>query len=270
MGSVRGKIAFRCPHCGFVQQEPPKLISTYCRGCGAHYATIPERAALRTRDSVMTRAARVVRKAIDRPDREILCYQCGTTHIVSGYAQSTLCPTCSTSIFLQDLVVDSTITRPIDIRGFLHVTATGSLQNASTVCGEGLIEGRISGSVFCEGELRLANRGRCFCSLAAQRILIERDADLAVNRPIRAGEAIIRGHLAARIVCSGRISIQKHASLEGDVQARGFEVNKGGIYRGNMTIKRIEFQRPGDLLREGWIPDTFRNSPLEIPASILA
>ncbi len=36
-GGIR-KVPTECPRCGFAQQEPVGLISTYCRGCGGHYA----------------------------------------------------------------------------------------------------------------------------------------------------------------------------------------------------------------------------------------
>ena len=162
-------------------------------------------------------------------------------------------------------MVDTPISKPVNIRGHLHVTSKGAIQNANTVCGSALIEGKISGNLYAEEEIRLTNRGRCFSTIAARRIVVERGADLSLTHPLIAAEIIIRGHVTAPIYCSGPVRIQKHGSLEGDIQARSFEAGKGGYYHGSMTIRKLEIPRAAEGTQTGWLPSLIGGRGLFLP-----
>ena len=145
MPQLPRKAPSRCPHCGFVQDEPEHLISTYCRGCGSYYKVVPPTAALaRYSSEVRTRIRRRLPKI---PPRQVRCYHCGQTHEVSGRARTTLCPECNAAIELSDVTVSSSTTRPIDTRGSLTITPSGYISSALTVCGEAVIAGKVSGTV---------------------------------------------------------------------------------------------------------------------------
>ena len=129
MPQLPRKAPSRCPHCGFVQDEPEHLISTYCRGCGSYYKVSPPSAGLaRYSSEVRTRIRRRLPKI---PPRQVRCYHCGQAHEVSGRARTTLCPECNAAIELSDVTVSSSTTRPIDTRGNLIITPVWIHQQCS-------------------------------------------------------------------------------------------------------------------------------------------
>ncbi|HRJ71891.1 MAG TPA: polymer-forming cytoskeletal protein [Terrimicrobiaceae bacterium] len=221
------KAPFRCPHCGFVQHEPQHLISTYCRGCGSHYEVTPARRA----EEIPPLPASA------RQERPVACYRCGRTHRVSRHARSTLCPGCNSAIEFGDLVFSSNVSRPIDTRGLLRVTPTGYLNNAFIVCGEGLIEGRISGTLRCEGTLRIGCSGRIGCRITAGSIHIEKAARLEITHPVKTSELIVYGHAAGYFECAGKVRIAKGGQLEGRLIARSVTVDRGGNLLAESSIQ---------------------------------
>jgi len=245
MANELRKISVRCSHCGNLQQEPAHVLSTYCRACGEHFtvAAAKEQAAAPAAPKVgfMTR---LVRTAIQRPPRKVRCYACGNTHEASGYAASTICPHCSGYIDLRNVVISNRTTRVVDTRGHLHIERAGFLNNASTICGSALIEGQINGRLYCDDLVRLSGKGRCGAEFSANKIVVEKTADLYITHPLRCAEALIRGHVAGRILCSGTVRVFKTGLLEGDVHAKAFTVDKGGAYQGNISIGRMEPPHP--------------------------
>ena len=188
MRSVPRKAPFRCPHCGFIQEEPEDLISTYCRSCGSHYEV--------TAASTNRRFSSRFRRAHDPiwnqpsilPDRKIFCHRCGKAHTVSDHAKTTFCPFCNTAIDLCDITISSITSRPIDIRGDLSITPSGYVCSALTVCSAASIAGRISGALICEDTLRLSCSERLSCQVSARFLVIEERARLELTCPIRAGD----------------------------------------------------------------------------------
>jgi cytoskeletal protein CcmA (bactofilin family) len=186
----------------------------------------------------------MVRQVVRKAPRKIRCYTCGSTHEVSGYATSTICPNCSAYIDLKDVTISTRTTHVVDTRGHLQIERGGFLNNVSTICGSAFIEGQINGRIYCDGAVRLACKGRCSAEFAATRVVIEKAADVYVTYAIRAAEVLIRGHVAGRILCSGSVRIFKTGLLEGDVHARAFTVDKGGSYQGSISIGHLEPPQP--------------------------
>ncbi|MEO8205629.1 MAG: polymer-forming cytoskeletal protein [Chthoniobacterales bacterium] len=237
------KVSVRCPSCGNSQKEPRQVLSTYCRACGQHFKAGREEPVAPT----VARpgfATRLLRKVVQRPPRKVQCYTCGTTHEASGYAASTICPNCSGYIDLKNITVSSRATRMVDTRGHLHIERTGFLNNVSTICGTALIEGQINGRLYCAGLVRLTCKGRCSAEFSAEKVVVEKAANVYVAHAIRAGEVLIRGRVAGRILCSGSVRIMKGGLLEGDVHARAFSVDKGGAYQGSIAIGQFEPPQP--------------------------
>lgn len=212
------KEPFKCPHCGFVQNEPRHLISTYCRGCGSYYEVTPERRA----ESVP------VTPASARHQRTIHCFRCGRDHGVSNHARSTICPGCSTAIELDDLVFSGNVSRPVDTRGLLHITAKGYLNNAFIICGEGRIEGRLSGTLHCVGTLRIHASGVMSCQITAHSVIIEKGASVEMIRPIRTADLQVYGRASGQFSCTGKVKIAKGGLLEGKLLAKSVAVERGG------------------------------------------
>ena len=242
MPELPRKAPSRCPHCGFVQDEPEHLISTYCRGCGSYYKVSPPGARLaRYSSEVRTRIRRRFPKI---PPRQVRCYHCGQTHEVSGRARTTICPECNAAIELSDVTVSSSTTRPIDTRGNLIITPSGYISSALTVCHEALIAGRVSGTLVSETTVRLVYSGRLSCQIKAKSIVIEKESHVEFSYPIETNELIVHGQAAGNFECAGRIWIDKGGSVEGRIAAHSVSVERGGVLRAESTVRPTLQEEP--------------------------
>jgi cytoskeletal protein CcmA (bactofilin family)/ribosomal protein L37AE/L43A len=235
MSDTLRKAPFRCPLCGFVQLESASLFSTYCRSCGNHYTVAPEgkTPAQAKSGSLVTRA---VKKIVSRPPREVKCHHCGTVHEVSGHARTTICPGCTASIELVDVRFDSIASRAIDTRGKLHIGPEGHLNNESIICGEALIEGKLSGRIQCERTLHLACIARIQCRILADEVVVEKSAKVVVTVPIETRSLVVLGSLQASVVCSGKVLVARGGVIDGEVRARAIVVDPGGTFTGRSLI----------------------------------
>jgi cytoskeletal protein CcmA (bactofilin family) len=244
MPQLPRKAPSRCPHCGFVQDEPEHLISTYCRGCGSYYKvfTDPANAVFYSRSS---RARGPARQRVPvQPPREVRCYCCGQIHEVSWHAQTTFCPDCYAAIELSDITISSRTSRPIDTRGNLIITPSAYVSSALTVCHEALVAGRISGTLICEAALRLACSGRLSCQMSAKSIIIEKEARVELSYPIRTRDLTVYGQAAGNFECTGHLWIDKDALLEGRIAARSVVVERGGTLLAESSIQPVHKQDP--------------------------
>jgi cytoskeletal protein CcmA (bactofilin family) len=235
MPQLPRKAPSRCPHCGFVQDEPEHLISTYCRGCGSYYKVSPPSAGLaRYSSEVRTRIRRRFPKI---PPRQVRCYHCGQTHEVSGRARTTLCPECNAAIELSDVTVSASTTRPIDTRGNLIITPSGYISSALTVCHEALIAGRVSGTLVSETIVRLVYSGRLSCQIKTRSIVIEKESRVELSYPTETDELIVYGRAAGNFECAGRIWIDKGGSVEGRIAAHSVIVELGGVLFADSSVR---------------------------------
>jgi len=242
------KSPFRCPVCGFVQLEPPHLISTNCRSCGAHYLATAEG----VRSSGVTELPSFTGKK-QEAGKPVHCLKCGRTHQVSQKAQSTICPGCYAPIELIDVNITGPSSRAVDTRGLLKIAAKGSLSNPWIICGSARIEGAFNGHLRCEGEVRLNMQKPCSGRITADSIIVEKRAAIECSQPLEADRITIQGTLRAPIHCNGIIQILSGGCLEGPVTSRAMVVEKGGFYLGECRIQTPAVVEPsvGDTQLEG-------------------
>jgi cytoskeletal protein CcmA (bactofilin family) len=229
MFGVIRKIPTTCPHCGFVQNEPRALLSTFCRGCGDHYST----AAAPPNSAAIPLA--IPNTPPDRR-RSVDCTSCGESHFVSAHLASSRCPTCGSETDLTDVHITTHFTRPVDTRGSIHVTPSGYLNSPHTRCASARIEGRFAGRIDCVGTLRIRGEGICRAHIETHTLIIDRGSDFRFAFPIRAEEVLIRGHVEADIFCPGTIRVGRYGLLDGDVHTRSLIVDKGGAYEGSVEV----------------------------------
>ena len=235
MPQLPRKAPSRCPHCGFVQDEPEHLISTYCRGCGSYYkVSSPSGGLARYSNEVRTRIRRRLPKL---SPRQVRCYHCGQAHDVSGRARTTLCPECNAAIELSDVTVSSNTTRPIDTRGNLIITPSGYISSALTVCHEALIAGRVSGTLVCETVVRLVYSGRLSCQMKTKSMVIEKESRVELSYPIETDELVVYGQATGYFDCAGRIWIDKGGLIQGRIAARSVVVERGGVLVADSSVQ---------------------------------
>jgi cytoskeletal protein CcmA (bactofilin family)/DNA-directed RNA polymerase subunit RPC12/RpoP len=237
------KAPFRCPHCGFVQEESEHLISTYCRSCGRHYEVVSNSESRKPSNRLHLVPNAIWRHATSPPGRTIRCYRCGKIHEVSEHARTTFCPHCNTAIDLGNATISIVTSRPIDMRGNLTITHSGHVCSALTVCSEASVAGRISGTFICESTLRLECSGRLNCQIRAKSMVIEERARLKLTYPTRSGDLMVHGQAAGNFDCAGTIWIASGGLIEGRISASSVVVEYGGTLLAETSIHPRAKQR---------------------------
>jgi cytoskeletal protein CcmA (bactofilin family) len=241
------KISADCPHCGFSQLESAYAKSTFCRKCGQHYSIeklLAKEVTSLKEPSLFDKLSKLVG---GEKEREICCFSCGHKQQVSSAAQSSQCPHCSSYIDLRDFKIAGPFGRSIQTQGEVVITAKGDVTSSKIACGSATIEGKMRGNLTCTGEVRVKYHGKILGGIEAHRLILEKKSDVDFVRPLKVQSAEINGKASARIMCDGCVSISKGGSLEGVVYAKSINVEKGGIFSGELFIGQQEFTQP-DLL----------------------
>jgi cytoskeletal protein CcmA (bactofilin family) len=249
------KVSAECPHCGFQQKEYAAAKSSMCRQCGRSFSPFVPKPGLKLRTKEETPPPESPSifggfEAFWKRQRSsiIECFECKRKQQVCGGATSTICPACSTHIDLRDYKITSGFSRSIRTRGDVHLTAKGDLGSSSVVCRSALVEGRLRGNLHCAETATINYSGKIPGRISAQHVVVERKADIHCFRRVRAGSIEIKGSMSGEIIAQTMVTIHKKGSLEGDVTARAINVEKGGMFSGQLVIGDISITQ-GELLQ---------------------
>ncbi len=178
--------------------------------------------------------------------RKVRCFSCSHRQEVSSSAQSSLCPNCGSYIDLRDLKIAGPFGRSIQTQGEIHVTSKGELTSAKAACGSAILEGKLRGSLICNGLVRVKMHGKIMGGIEAHELVIEKKSDVEFVRTLKAHSVEILGKVSARIVCETAVTIDKGGYLEGTVYARSISVEKGGVFSGELFIGQPDAEQvPG-------------------------
>lgn len=138
---------------------------------------------------------------------------------------------------MRDVTITGTAAQPVDTRGKLHVKPKGSLSNGSLICGSALIEGKVSGVLRCEGEVKFSCKAKMSVRLHAGTINIAKGAELEFPYPIEGGLIIVQGKLTAPVIVGGKVQVLKGGSVTGRVRAHAMSVERGGFLIAESIVK---------------------------------
>jgi len=164
------------------------------------------------------------------------CFECSAEHEVSGAAHSTICRDCGAYIDLQDYKITGSFSRNIATRGHVHVARSGVLSSSKIICSEAVIYGKLRGNLVCSGKVQMRTRGRLPGSLEAITLQVDKGSDVEFGLPVKVTNLEIAGRMAAQIISNGHVNVHKHGFLCGQVRAKGFTVEQGGCFDGELTI----------------------------------
>ena len=94
-------------------------------------------------------------------------------------------------------------------------------------------------------------------------MIVEKRCDVEFVHPVRVQAMEVNGKASARVLCEGQVTINKGGSLEGTIYAKAINIEKGGIFSGELFIGPHELQQAdllvqpvpgGDDDDEGWGP----------------
>jgi cytoskeletal protein CcmA (bactofilin family) len=182
------------------------------------------------------------------------CFDCHRKQEVSGAATSTICPSCSAHIDLNDYKITTSFSRSIRTRGDVHITIKGDLSSSSVRCRRAIVEGKLRGNLDCSGPVIIRTSGKMPGKLSALEMIVEKRSEVQFFRRVRVGSIEIRGRMSAEIVAEGLVTIRKYGVLEGSVTARAINVEKGGAFSGQLIIGKSGLQQAELLSGETGVP----------------
>lgn len=166
----------------------------------------------------------------------VRCFECGCEQEVTAAAQSATCKQCAAYIDLQNYKISGSFSRDIKTAGSLLVLARADLASSKVVCGSATIYGKVRASLYCAGDVVVRYDGRIFGEVEGRHLHIEKGSSVDFVRPLRVTSADIEGRTDATIVCEGPLIIRRTGHLSGKVTAKGFTVEKGGRFDGDLEI----------------------------------
>ena len=267
----RHRIDVTCPECGQVQSEPALVISTQCRACRANFQVREGKGVVRNRP--VTRLA-IPRKDSDpepeplpeapkaqpwlrrgpvvpppqsflmrlfnpaKPPREITCFSCGFSYTTVGDAQSSQCPKCSGYISLLDYEINEHWNRRIQTCGDVTIQKSGVVSGVTLQCHNLIVLGELAGSVECSGDLIIRSHGKIIGKVTCRNLRVEKGAKVEFLNPVHAATAFIDGQVRGQISCTGAVTLEKRAHLQGLVRTTSLVVKPGAKHSG--TIEMVQ------------------------------
>ena len=165
------------------------------------------------------------------PMRDVVCYECGKECQVPAAALSANCIHCHAHLNMANVEIRPG-SRRLTVRtlGNVQVPSGTVLSNLSVVCHNMEINGRVSGSFRCTGELVFNASTRVEGSISAHKLVVDKGAEVefAVGAAVESAE--IYGKLQGRLQCKGLLHIYRGGSYEGICKAADVLVEPGGRY----------------------------------------
>ncbi len=240
------------------------VVSTQCRSCRANFKVIEGKAVSRPRAA--TRVAKVrpenpvaepehkvgpfkkesftppkpslLRRLLFRqkPPRDVTCFSCGHTHKAVAEAQSSQCPRCSAYISLRDYLITEPWNRRIQTRGDVLIEKTGVVSGITIQCHNLTVLGELAGSVDCSGDLIIRSHGKILGKVSCRQLRVERGAKVEFLNPVNAVSAYIDGNVRGQISCTGSITLEKRAHLQGLVKTASLVIKEGAKHTGAIEM----------------------------------
>lgn len=258
------RIEVVCPKCEHAQIEPSLVISTICRSCGKHMDVKDGKPVVRPKHATRlaspgkppvqhpstgssTKHPQAVKSPISflrkffikEPEKQpVDCYHCGKSFEVMTHAQSSQCPKCGGYISLKDYVVDNAWRRRIQTRGNVTILKSGSISGVHVQCHDLICLGKLSASVDCSGVLAIRSHGRIIGNVKCRELKVERGAEVEFQGDVHAERAYIDGQVKAQLTCTGTITLEKKAHLQGLARAGALVVMAGARHTGLMEVVR--------------------------------
>lgn len=264
----RHRIEVACPECGHLQVEPALVVSTQCRACRANFQVRDGKGVTRTRptarlapprkDNTEPELAPVATKVPPprrfgpsplpprsflmrlfhplKPPRQVTCFGCGHSFTTIAEAQSSQCPKCSGYISLLDYEITEPWNRRIQTYGNVIIQKTGSISGVTLRCHNLIVLGELAGSVECTGDLIIRKTGKIIGTVHCRHLRIEKGARVEFLNPVTATTATIDGHVRGQISCTGAVTLERRARLQGLVRTSSLIVKPGAKHTGTIEM----------------------------------
>jgi len=187
--------------------------------------------------------------------KEVECFDCHHKFKVGRSARNSQCPACSSPICLEDIDINMTSTSPIRTRGDVYIRKMGNVSTSEIKCRDLNVQGIISASVECTGELTIRTAGTIVGEIHCVRLQVIKGSDIQLINTIYAKEVEIYARVCGNIHCDGPVLIGSGGCVEGDVTARSVNIEPGGHLDGGMNILRPPQKKaPADAAAQQNLP----------------
>jgi cytoskeletal protein CcmA (bactofilin family) len=103
-------------------------------------------------------------------------------------------------------------------------------------CHDLTVFGKLAASVECSGILRIRSSGKIVGNIRCRELRVERGAEVEFQGEVQAGTASIDGNVKAQLTCTGTITLEKKAHLQGLARAGALIVKAGAKHSGLMEV----------------------------------
>ena len=265
----RHRIEVTCPECGKVQSEPALVVSTLCRSCRANFQVREGKGVVRSRPVTRFAAPRkegdpeseplpqaprtqpYLRKGpVEPPPRsflmrlfnpakpkhDIICFNCSHHYSTIAEAQSSQCPKCCGYISLLNYEINEPWHRRIQTCGDVIIQKSGIVSGTALQCRNLTVLGELAAPVECSGNLVIRSHGKIIGNIHCRNLRIEKGARVEFLNPVTADTAFIDGHVRGQISCTGSITLEKRARLQGLVRTTSLIVKPGAKHTGSIEM----------------------------------
>lgn len=258
------QIELVCPNCDHRQVEPSLVISTLCRSCGEHMDIRDGKPFVRPKHA--TRLATPGKPPVQHPStggspkpekksgpsllrklfqresqpRTVDCYHCTHLFEVVADAQSSQCPKCGGYISLRNYEIDHPWRRQIQTRGDVKILKEGSIIGVKVQCHDLTVLGKLVAPVDCSGVLCIRSHGKIVGNVSCGELRVERGAKVEFQGDVHAKSSYIDGDVKVNLTCTGTITLEKKAHLQGLARAGGLVVKSGAKHTGIMDVVNPE------------------------------
>jgi cytoskeletal protein CcmA (bactofilin family) len=171
-----------------------------------------------------------------KPRREVTCFSCGHSFTTIAEAQSSQCPKCSGYVSLLDYEITEPWNRRIQTYGNVVIQKTGSISGVTLRCHHLTVLGELAGSVECTGDLIIRKHGKIIGTVHCRNLRIEKGARVEFLNPVTATTATIDGNVRGQISCTGAVTLEKRARLQGLVRTSSLIVKAGAKHTGTIEM----------------------------------
>ena len=169
-------------------------------------------------------------------ERAVRCFECERIHSTCPEASSTLCPGCGAYIALKSYDIRTNWNRRIQTRGDVVIHKKASVTGITIHCHHLTLLGKFTGGADCSGDFIIRSHGKIMGEVRCKRLIIQKKAQVEFANTVHCEDAIIDGNVIGHFECSGKFSLQKKATLTGDIKVATMAIQEGARHNGRVSI----------------------------------
>lgn len=161
---------------------------------------------------------------------DIVCYECGYSHVITGHIHNRFCPKCKTALNMDDYTIDKPWSGTLRTIGVVQVTAGGEVLDGRIVARDLVLAGKaLNGTIRVYGNLELCTGALLNAkNIDFKSVSVKQANEVVLDNDFKCQDINIAGSLRARIYSTGVVTIRAGGCLRGEVHGHHLVVEEGG------------------------------------------